>query len=135
MRISDWSSDVCSSDLPALEPVGEFRHRRLQVDELLVEIGTQPLQFLGVTQLARSDHFIELRRPHLVIEAPREIGERPGGADGKHPLIAIVARFALGIVERLFVELSLTVLAVAFLLTSEACRAGKECVRTSRTRR
>src|SRR3546814_10184186 len=27
MRISDWSSDVCSSDLHAVEPGGTFDHR------------------------------------------------------------------------------------------------------------
>src|SRR3546814_4397880 len=35
MRISDWSSDVCSSDLDLL--VGEFHHlARLHVDEVVV---------------------------------------------------------------------------------------------------
>src|SRR3546814_2958900 len=28
MRISDWSSDVCSSDLLRAEPAGDGRHRR-----------------------------------------------------------------------------------------------------------
>src|SRR3546814_9646261 len=28
MRISDWSSDVCSSDLPRLDPVDRAAHRR-----------------------------------------------------------------------------------------------------------
>src|SRR3546814_9441725 len=35
MRISDWSSDVCSSDLKRTSPVGEVEHR---VTNLLAQI-------------------------------------------------------------------------------------------------
>src|SRR3546814_21105953 len=30
MRISDWSSDVCSSDLPARKPAPAFRDRKIE---------------------------------------------------------------------------------------------------------
>src|SRR3546814_10508676 len=33
MRISDWSSDVCSSDLPALERADRHRRGRMGVDD------------------------------------------------------------------------------------------------------
>ena len=47
---------------PPLQPVGELGDRALQVDELLVEIGAQPPQFLLVAQLGRLDLLVILRR-------------------------------------------------------------------------
>src|SRR3546814_11824821 len=49
MRISDWSSDVCSSDLEAAgdELSGEARRQRLQA-ELVRRLATQGERGLGV---------------------------------------------------------------------------------------
>src|SRR3546814_19091886 len=41
MRISDWSSDVCSSDLPSERAIGKFIARR--ADGLAVERGAHDL--------------------------------------------------------------------------------------------
>src|SRR3546814_12829506 len=38
MRISDWSSDVCSSDLAALS-AGDFVHRAVEASDCIVNIG------------------------------------------------------------------------------------------------
>ena len=65
------------------------------MDELLVEIGAQPGQLLGVAQFGRGDHLVELRRPRLVVELRRQIGERPVGADRQHALLALVAGLAV----------------------------------------
>src|SRR3546814_10131552 len=37
MRISDWSSDVCSSDLPVIEPLERPRRRRQPGDRAVIE--------------------------------------------------------------------------------------------------
>src|SRR3546814_8802619 len=77
MRISDWSSDVCSSDLP----VGEFRHRPLQAHQLLVEEAAQPQQFILVAQILRRHDLIVKLRIGLVVETRRQVAHRPVGAD------------------------------------------------------
>src|SRR3546814_3356555 len=69
MRISDWSSDVCSSDL-----VGHCRNRRVvahRADGLLARLGHgrhEKLQvFLGVAEglLAIEERHVALRPPRL----------------------------------------------------------------------
>src|SRR3546814_13734784 len=47
MRISDWSSDVCSSDLPArIEEV--VAKTKKQIDDEIVEIGERTVIDLGI---------------------------------------------------------------------------------------
>src|SRR3546814_20859751 len=73
MRISDWSSDVCSSDLAALEPFLDVRRigvltRGLDVDELqlAIEQRADALQYV-----------VHLRFEHEHDRAVREIGVWP----------------------------------------------------------
>src|SRR3546814_8727111 len=55
MRISDWSSDVCSSDLPGIQEIGDkltrdrAREREMQAGLAILEHGTlvQKLWYLG----------------------------------------------------------------------------------------
>src|SRR3546814_2747233 len=49
MRISDWSSDVCSSDLPAQLAVLWFVGRKLRVDRIgvFVHLAVQAQEFHG----------------------------------------------------------------------------------------
>ena len=46
---------------PALQPVGEPADDALQMRELLVEIGAQPRQLVGVAQILGVDDLVELR--------------------------------------------------------------------------
>src|SRR5581483_1289333 len=46
---------------PPLQPVGEPRHNALQMCELLVEIGAQPLQFVVIAQVLGRDDLVEFR--------------------------------------------------------------------------
>src|SRR3546814_15900029 len=58
MRISDWSSDVCSSDLRFFEITAALRER---IDEVLV-IGRQPLRAQNTAREPVADH--QQRRRH-----------------------------------------------------------------------
>ena len=51
---------------PALQPVGQTRHHALQVRELPVELQTQARQFLGIAQVRRVFHLVELVGEDLV---------------------------------------------------------------------
>src|SRR3546814_17717563 len=59
MRISDWSSDVCSSDLPWAHRRGEDRRMRL----------LERLDHPAVTE-AGVDRLFELDRPELALDVP-----------------------------------------------------------------
>src|SRR3546814_9237543 len=68
MRISDWSSDVCSSDLQALQPDGQARgvHHGEHRHQALVGLADHPA--LRVVEVEHAG-----RRPvdaHLVFERP-----------------------------------------------------------------
>src|SRR3546814_7151299 len=57
MRISDWSSDVCSSDLFLVEGGGVLDRVEFAVDADAGEAGLLPLrQFLAIFALAAADH-------------------------------------------------------------------------------
>src|SRR3546814_5438955 len=62
MRISDWSSDVCSSDLPAggAEP-SDVAHRVAPVSELPVQNAGQPLPVDHV--VAGAEILVQQHRP------------------------------------------------------------------------
>ena len=65
---------------PPLEPVGELGDRALEVDELLVEIGAQPPQFLLVAQGGRRDLLVILGGEDPVVEPGRQLGDAAGSA-------------------------------------------------------
>src|SRR3546814_5536211 len=117
MRISDWSSDVCSSDLDVAALVGEGGHgdapasvhRAEQrvggeadlVEEHLVELAAAVHLPERPDLDARQVHVDEEERDPLVLrqvgigagQADAPVGPPPGGAPplptGDHPLVAV----------------------------------------------
>src|SRR3546814_14868505 len=109
MRISDWSSDVCSSDL-----VAPFAFLERGIDEDLDE-------FVGADQLARHQAFAAERRDESgqhdqsgIDEEFRHLGD---AADILDPVGIVKTEIAAETVPR-----------------SEERRVGKECVSTCRSR-
>src|SRR3546814_2423590 len=78
MRISDWSSDVCSSDLPSLDEREIARHFTLTRDDLELIASRRG----DVTRLGYAMLMLYLRWPGRVLEA----GEAP-----PMPILAFVA--------------------------------------------
>src|SRR3546814_18336999 len=71
MRISDWSSDVCSSDLPALLVLGAFARREIALDRPEIERRLVDMQFpvepaVGDEGREELVHIGEEVHPHLV---------------------------------------------------------------------
>lgn len=58
----------------ALQPVGEAGDDTLQMRELLVEIGAQPLQFVVVAEVFGRDHLVEFRRKGMIFRPARLVG-------------------------------------------------------------
>src|SRR3546814_16815576 len=83
LRISDWSSDVCSSDLVAAPGEGDFDGGGWSYDgDLLPAAG--PVVWDGVTYQAPDPsgpaaHFVEARGPAMLLPA----GDRQSGGEGK----------------------------------------------------
>src|SRR3546814_9976982 len=82
MRISDWSSDVCSSDLRRLVAMAgaEFRHAQRQVavagDALLEDLDVPG----AVHRLHRQDAILGLGDEHVLVELLPVAGRLPEGA-------------------------------------------------------
>src|SRR3546814_15161386 len=116
MRISDWSSDVCSSDL-----VGADERRRLQLRAERLEDGALDLFVLA----GRLDDDVAVGE-HLKAGAGRD---------------ALQSRLLFGLADLPSLDLAVHVLGddIERLLRllggrSEERRVGKECVRTGRSR-
>src|SRR3546814_17647539 len=75
MRISDWSSDVCSSDLAVFDMPG-------------LEIAV-PIKFLALeTRFIIEARLVDINR--VVQQEPRDVGEpRVGGAARHRPALAV----------------------------------------------
>src|SRR3546814_20888654 len=62
MRISDWSSDVCSSDLTAVEPVVDFGavqdHVRSVIEGIAPHDSVERFESLGVRVLRAAARFV-----------------------------------------------------------------------------
>src|SRR3546814_1201740 len=78
MRISDWSSDVCSSDLFELL---DLDARRAQIVRELAPIGTQPLNFS-----LRALKITDRGRAREAVERPCAERQRTGHARDQHRL-------------------------------------------------
>src|SRR3546814_13130830 len=131
MRISDWSSDVCSSDLDGMvgtmyDPRGTGR---------ATAVGA-PYRMAGKTGTAQrvSRKGNVSTNPHLLPLHLRHQAWFIGYAPAQDPEIAVAVMVEHGgyggstaapIARKLF---------DAWLLRSEARRVGKECCRTGRTR-
>src|SRR3546814_19654555 len=121
MRISDWSSDVCSSDLPArpqrfeitdqdilTEPIiGARQSTGLQIGQPAIDRLRIGLQEIRVTSAVRKR--VEIGVDEALILA-RQSAIGTGGAD----------------IVQIGIDRS--------LVRSEERRVGKECVRTGRSR-
>src|SRR3546814_3913758 len=91
MRISDWSSDVCSSDLEVRIHFGKIHHRQIEPRKF-VDREAQALFLLGLVP-----GLAELRAPLLLEDAAQfaleaAIGGALGLADAEHARGAIGAR-------------------------------------------
>src|SRR3546814_21172160 len=118
MRISDWSSDVCSSDLADREPEDRLFVEQGVDDarrsEALMKLGGDVVDTpLRPDILARDDDF--LVREH-------QVGERP--AEEPRHMLRLVQRAGIAAEHRLAVVVR----------RSEERRVGKECVSTCRSR-
>src|SRR3546814_11074106 len=97
MRISDWSSDVCSSDLLAREPAGtahdalDLRHAvRAQVARA-VGVALLVAEIDPASQLADDDHVDPVKQMLLDRRGAQHGSLRPHGAQGfvQHKSLAI----------------------------------------------
>src|SRR3546814_15212426 len=113
MRISDWSSDVCSSDLHAHE--GDGRERRAQPLEILSEAAGVE----GRGENRTADIHAALHRRMIIRVERRHEGD---------------IRLALEPVEHLRSGIEKGVDRLRLEPRSEERRVGKECVSTCRTR-
>src|SRR3546814_20394146 len=108
MRISDWSSDVCSSDLSKVDPVGQSS----------IESWSTALRFFRETHGTSKPGEITRK---LVTEWLERMAPRPSrlhSAERNVPLRELVARFA---VRRDVARISRT--------SSNARRVGHVCAR------
>ena len=80
----------------ALQPVGELGHRRLQRYQLLVEIGAEPGQLLGVAEVVGTDDFVVGAGIGAVVEIGRQVGHRGVRPPRGHPLLPLVALLGVG---------------------------------------
>src|SRR3546814_17516032 len=116
MRISDWSSDVCSSDLNDEQASARAQRAQRGGGELIEREGKSH-ERKDLRQRTRLHPFRPedgrdcQRRNHT---EPCQRGERDDGGLGNHPLIG-TAQFGL------------------VMLISEERRVGKECVSKCRT--
>src|SRR3546814_18795486 len=113
MRISDWSSDVCSSDLRGATVIDRNEHRdpRSHARLHLIDCATQPLGVEPLDHLRKEAH-----AAHLF------------GASGLARAAAARERLLrLG-------KVALQPRALLHQLRSEERRVGKECVSTCRSR-
>src|SRR3546814_11930425 len=119
MRISDWSSDVCSSDLRQLYP---RQTAALAKTKLLADLPVAYQYLSGVSKNA-SDIF----RQVLTINAMNQAMHGFAGASGT----SSVDVFAQ---TRADIQTERTYASIAENARSEERRVGKECVRPCRSR-
>src|SRR3546814_15269758 len=72
MRISDWSSDVCSSDLSSISNLVTSAHGHLR--EVINELHTAVLDRFGLTRAIAEGPFAELLRDRGVLYTSRVQG-------------------------------------------------------------
>ena len=114
---------------PPLQPVGELGDRALQMDELLVQIGAQPAELLLVAQRRSGDLLVELAGEDPVVEARRQVGERPVRADREHALLAVLAHRVAALARLLLGPVALALLLAGFLLLAANLRFAAAGIR------
>src|SRR3546814_14522522 len=127
MRISDWSSDVCSSDLPVVEIVGRLQEAPVPLDDASefdrLFIGDVDSRFPGSNAFQRLAD-----RADLMQDLPRELDDADSltrRVSHQHAFLQASRRLAQGPADD-------TELLGQF--RSEERRVGKECVSTCRSR-
>src|SRR3546814_12831458 len=120
MRISDWSSDVCSSDLPAQRPgfFAEAVERASQLAEAAVRLPHPARQYVEIARDARRRRPLDDEAEH----APSLLGPRPALIHIDAEPADDDAQFLLGVGER------------ALPVRSEERRAGQAGGSTCRSR-
>ena len=76
-----------------MQAVGEFCYHRLQVRQLLVEIGAKAFEFFFVGQFECGDCLVIFGRPDFVIALRQMVPIAALRRDGLH---AVIAHFAIG---------------------------------------
>src|SRR3546814_8627210 len=79
LRISDWSSDVCSSDLRNLVKRPHVEAARLHRHQQRVSHGERGAQRAGITAAHVNDNIVIFGRELADLAAKRRAGERNGG--------------------------------------------------------
>src|SRR3546814_6316792 len=146
MRISDWSSDVCSSDLAVLDRVAVDHERRL-AEAQLGEIGGERL---GLAVLDRdriqddqrtglgvaAERHLETERANLLVQRRIEVANprtvRLAAADEDRGAAIAVTRGAATLLATELLAGAGDIRALAG--RSEERRVGKECVSTVSSR-
>src|SRR3546814_1236359 len=107
MRISDWSSDVCSSDLAlvdqlviGLDRILQFNPARAQFFDRFVDVGGGEREMLDALALIVADEFLDLRI--LVLAFVQGNADRAVGGD--HRLAEQPRRLALDVEIFLLLE-------------------------------
>src|SRR3546814_11508266 len=113
MRISDWSSDVCSSDLMAAAV-----HGLLLVRRMALHLGGGALDAQQLGRQREAAAVVEVDLQHLLLLLEPDLGRPVLGREG------LGREIVLGV----------HVLSSSGRASSEARRVGKECVSTCRTR-
>src|SRR3546814_20706500 len=138
MRISDWSSDVCSSDLPREqqpEPAGARRGVQEQPADLAraIEVVAQH-QHLRVEGAVQLFAMLAVGADAIGVEGPT-LPDLPENLAGAAHLAAveILEHHQIEFVARIFLFRRAARLG-ALQLRSEERRVGKECVSTCRSR-
>src|SRR3546814_5778536 len=99
MRISDWSSDVCSSDLPAPESGGSTEYINHHLQHLQVSVGDGQFMTLNVDTL----FFTALLSLLFLFFFIRSARKATAGVPGKfQTLVEIIVGFVAGLVRETF---------------------------------
>jgi hypothetical protein len=85
---------------PPLQSVREPRNDALQIAQLLVEIGAQPRQFLGIAEFFRADGFVEAVGESAIIRPARLVRERVARMPRLAGLLAVFRVAFLGLIGR-----------------------------------
>src|SRR3546814_16428769 len=120
MRISDWSSDVCSSDLDGRPSREDYTRVRVQARQVFV--------FAHASRVGLSDDGLQLAQSAFAFLEEHAWDRAHGGWFHRLRLDGLPLDRTKDCYDHAFVLLALAA------LSSEERRVGKECVSTCRSR-